>query len=94
MGIDFKSDVPKEQEDEAVVKHNTRVGVLLFAIYVIIYASFMGLSAFKPQVMGVPFLLGLNLSVVYGFFLIIAALVLALIYMVLCRKTAQGGKNS
>jgi uncharacterized membrane protein (DUF485 family) len=94
MGIDFKSNVPKEQEDEAIVKHNTRVGVLLFFIYVAIYAGFMGISAFKPQIMSVPFFMGLNLSVAYGFFLIVAALILALIYMALCRKTAQGGQSS
>lgn len=92
MGIDFKSETPKEQEDESVVKYNTRLGVILFTIYVAIYGSFMGLSAFKPKIMSAPFLAGLNLSVVYGFFLIVVALVLALIYMKLCRKAAKGGK--
>ena len=88
-GLDFKAPVAKEQEDAAVVAHNTRMGVILFIAYVIFYGGFMALSAFKPEVMSQPFLGGANLAVVYGFSLIIAALVLALIYMKVCRKTAK-----
>ena len=47
----------------------------------------MALSAFQPELMSKPFAGGANLAVVYGFALIVAALVLALIYMRLCRKS-------
>ena len=77
----------KEQEDAAVVAHNTRIGVLLFLVYVLFYAGFMALSAFWPEVMSKPFLLGVNIAVVYGFALIVAALGLALLYMKICRKS-------
>jgi uncharacterized membrane protein (DUF485 family) len=87
-GLDFKAPVHKEQEDGAVVAHNTRMGVGLFIVYVLFYAGFMALSAFKPEVMSQPFLGGANLAVVYGFALIVVALVLALVYMKLCRKTS------
>jgi uncharacterized membrane protein (DUF485 family) len=86
-GIDFKAPVAKEQEDAAVVAHNTRMGVLLFVVYVLFYGSFMALSAFWPEVMSRPFLRGANLAVVYGFALIVAALVLAMVYMKVCRKS-------
>lgn len=69
---------------------NARIGLALFAIYVALYATFMGMSAFKPDTMGKPVLAGVNLAVVYGFGLIIAALVLALVYMILCRGHASG----
>lgn len=85
-GIDFKAPVAKEQEDAAVVAYNSRMGVLLFGVYVLFYGGFMALSAFAPAVMSRPFLFGVNLAVVYGFALIIAALVLALVYMKVCRK--------
>jgi uncharacterized membrane protein (DUF485 family) len=87
--LNFKDTGPKEQEDAAVVAHNTRMGVILFFVYVVFYAGFMALSAFAPDVMSQPFLGGANLAVVYGFTLILAALVLALIYMQVCRKTAK-----
>lgn len=88
-GLDFKAPVAREQEDAAVVAHNSRMGVILFIVYVIFYGGFMALSAFAPEAMSKPFLGGANLAVVYGFSLIVAALVLALIYMKICRKTAK-----
>jgi uncharacterized membrane protein (DUF485 family) len=86
-GQDFKTHIAKEQEDTGVVAHNTRLGVILFVVYVLFYGGFMVLSAFWPEVMSKPFLRGTNLAVVYGFALIVAALVLALVYMKACRKS-------
>lgn len=86
-GLDFKTPVVREREDAALVVHNTRMGVILFTVYVLFYGGFMVLSAFLPEVMSKPFLYGANLAVVYGFALIIAAFVLALIYMKVCRKS-------
>jgi uncharacterized membrane protein (DUF485 family) len=85
-GLDFKAPESREQEDVAVVAHNTRIGLILFAIYVAFYGGFMALSAFWPAAMGRPFLAGANLAVVYGFALIAAAMILALLYMRICRK--------
>jgi uncharacterized membrane protein (DUF485 family) len=45
----------------------------------------MWLSAFEPQIMSRAPFGGVNLAIIYGFGLIVAALVLALFYMVLCR---------
>ena len=86
-GLDFKAPVAKEQEDATVIAHNTRMGVILFIVYVLFYGGFMVLSAFWPEVMSKPFLRGANLAVVYGFALIVAALVLAMVYMMVCRKS-------
>lgn len=88
-GLDFKAPVAREQEDAAVVARNTRTGVMLFVVYVILYAGFMALSAFRPEIMSRPSLGGVNLAVVYGFALIVAALVLALIYMKACHVNAK-----
>jgi uncharacterized membrane protein (DUF485 family) len=87
--LDFKAPVVREQEDAAVVAHNTRRGVQLFIVYVLFYAGFMALSAFWPQVMARPSLGGVNLAISYGFALIVLALVLALTYMKLCRKSVR-----
>ncbi len=84
--MDFRSAVTKEKEDASVVSHNTRTGIVLFAVYTSIYCGFMLLSAFAPRLMSEPFLGGVNLAVVYGFALIAAALILALIYLKVCRK--------
>jgi uncharacterized membrane protein (DUF485 family) len=86
-GADFTAPVTREREDAGVVAHNARMGVILFVVYVLFYGGFMALSAFWPEVMSKPFLRGVNLAVVYGFALIVAALVLALVYMKVCRKS-------
>lgn len=84
-GLDFRAPVAREQEDEAVIAHNARMGLWLFVVYVGLYGGFMAMSAFWPEVMSRPSLGGANIAVVYGFTLIIAALALALLYMKLCR---------
>jgi uncharacterized membrane protein (DUF485 family) len=87
--MDLKTPAAKDQEEKAVVAHNTRIGVVLFIVYVVFYGGFMALSAFSPETMSEPFLGGVNVAVVYGFALIIVPLVLALIYTKLCRKTSK-----
>src|SRR5690349_15741509 len=66
-------------------RHNARVGLALFVVYLLLYGGFVGLATFAPWAMARPALAGVNLAVVYGFGLIVAALVLALVYMLLCR---------
>ena len=69
--------------------HNARVGLALFVAYLLLYGGFVGLATFAPGAMARPALAGVNLAVVYGFGLIVAALVLALVYMLLCRPEEQ-----
>ena len=90
-GHDFKAAASPEQENEAAVSYNTYLGIILFCIYTIFYGGFMLLSAFKPDLMGTPSLGGLNLSITFGFALIAFALVLALLYLAICKKTNIGG---
>jgi len=80
------SDRPHEDDDPQISARNSRYGLWLFAIYLILYCGFMGLSAFEPQLMSKTPFGGVNLAFLYGFGLIVAALVLAVIYMVLCRS--------
>jgi uncharacterized membrane protein (DUF485 family) len=87
--MDFKTPVVKEQEDGAVVAHNTRMGVILFSVYVLFYGGFVMMSAFRHEIMAQPFIAGVSLAILYGFALILAALVLAVIYMKVCRKTSK-----
>ncbi len=86
-GLDFKhSGQPAEQEDARTVAHNTRIGLWLFMVYVACYGGYMVLSAFRPEWMKREVLAGVNLAVVYGFGLIVAALALALVYLNRCHK--------
>ena len=57
-----------------------RLGVWMFIIYAIVYVGFVAINIIKPVLMETPILFGVNLASVYGFGLIILALILALIY--------------
>ncbi len=67
--------------------YKTRLGVWMFLLYALVYAGFMGLNIAAPKLMAkVTPILGMNLASVYGFGLIVFALVLAIIYNRLCSR--------
>ena len=65
---------------------NARIGLILFAIYLVFYSGFVMLNAFSPETMRVTPIEGVNLAVLYGFALIIAAFVMAMLYGFLCKS--------
>ena len=69
---------------------NARIGLVLFFIYLFLYGGFVLLNAFSPETMEITPIAGVNLAILYGFGLIIAALVLALVYGQLCKSTKGG----
>lgn len=81
----------------ATSNRNARVGMVLFVFYLLIYAAFVGINAFAPDVMSKVQLGGVNLAVSYGLGLIVLAFVLALVYAWICRKPvveASAGKDA
>lgn len=77
--------ITSEPEDLATSRRNARYGLVLFAVYCLLYAGFVGLNAFAPVTMTYN-LAGINLAVWYGLTLILAAMFLAAIYTILCRR--------
>ncbi len=67
---------------------NSKIGLILFTIYLIVYAGFVFLNAFAPEQMEATPIAGLNIAILYGFALIIGAIVLSGIYGFLCRESA------
>ena len=74
-----------EPVDEHEVSRRARHGLILFAIYFVLYGGFMVLNVFFPKLMETTPVAGVNLAILYGFGLIAAALILALVYAWLCR---------
>ena len=66
--------------------YKQHLGVVMFIIYGIIYAGFTCINVLNPKLMEVTVLFGVNLAIIYGFTLIILALILALIYNHMCTK--------
>lgn len=83
---------PSHEEHPHLVSRNARYGLVLFAIYVALYAGFIYLATFQPEVLAATAPGGANWAIAYGLGLIFAAFVLAGIYMVLCaRPSGDGG---
>ncbi|NQV02697.1 MAG: DUF485 domain-containing protein [Bacteroidia bacterium] len=76
--------VPVEK-DNAIAK-KSKLGVILFLIYTAIYSGFVVIGLTKPELMGVEVMGGQNLAIVYGFGLIILAIVMGFIYNYFCTR--------
>lgn len=64
---------------------NARIGLILFLVYLVLYGGFVFLSAFSADTMESRPIPGVNLAILYGFGLIIAAIILSLVYGVACK---------
>ena len=56
------------------------LGMTLFCVYLVLYTGFVLINATVPQLMEWTPLAGLNLAILYGFALIIVAIVLSVLY--------------
>ena len=65
------------------------LGLALFAAYTLLYLGFVFINAFSASTMEIVVFAGLNLAIVYGFGLIIAAIVMAFIYGFASRETGE-----
>ncbi|MCL4385906.1 MAG: DUF485 domain-containing protein [Actinobacteria bacterium] len=71
------------KEDAATSKLKSKIGIWMFLVYLVVYAVFIIINVVNPEIMGID--IGkLNLAIVFGFGLILLALIMALIYNALC----------
>jgi hypothetical protein len=66
--------------------YKMRLGIWMFFAYSLFYAGFVAINLINPLIMENIVFMGLNLATVYGFSLIIVALLEALVYDALCRR--------
>jgi uncharacterized membrane protein (DUF485 family) len=62
-----------------------KLGLWMFLIYTIVYAGFIVIAAFAPEVMGLD-IGSINLAIFYGLFLIVFAIILAFVYNFICAR--------
>jgi uncharacterized membrane protein (DUF485 family) len=77
---------PATESPEA--RQNARLGLWMFALYTALYVGFMVLNAFYREKMAALYF-GVTLSVLYGFFLILSAFVMALLYLYLSKDAHE-----
>jgi uncharacterized membrane protein (DUF485 family) len=81
--------MPVEHSAPTTEKENSRLGLLLFAVYFAIYAAYVIINAFWPEWMDQVLWSGLNLAILYGMGLILGAFLLALAYARLCKSPTR-----
>ncbi len=79
---------PTDWSKDRASSFKTRVGIWMFLLYAVLYVSFVLINTFEPQLMGDD-LGGVNLAIVYGFGLILFALMLAFVYNAICSAAEE-----
>jgi len=89
----FDHGAPDHADDAARLAptRHSRPGLILFAVYLLCYATFVLMNAFAPETMARTPWAGINVAVLSGLALIVLAFVLALVYDWICRFTARRG---
>lgn len=67
-------------------KKKTKLGIWLFILYTIVYGIFVAIGVVNYEALGKPVVGNQNLAVVYGFGLIVLAIIMGLIYNWLCTN--------
>lgn len=68
------------------IKKKARLGVIMFFIYLTVYAGFVVIGTMWPRSLGLEFLFGQNLAILYGMGLIILAAIMGLVYNHYCTR--------
>lgn len=72
-------------KDNAAEK-KAKLGIWLFLLYSLVYAIFVAIAVFSYESMSEIVFMGQNLAVVFGFGLIVFAIVLGIIYNWICTR--------
>ena len=76
---------PPEREKEKSEDFKQKLGLIMFAAYTIFYLIFVSLCVISPKLVATE-IGGLNIAIVYGFALIVIAVIQALVYNMLCAR--------
>jgi len=71
--------------DKAAEK-KAKLGVKMFIAYTLVYSGFVVIGLTRPELMGLQLIKGQNLAIIYGFGLIVLAIVMGFIYNYFCTK--------
>jgi uncharacterized membrane protein (DUF485 family) len=76
---------PAEWEREKSESFKSKLGLIMFAAYTILYLVFVFLCVLSPKLVATK-VGSLNLAITYGFALILIAIIQALVYNFICAR--------
>ena len=71
---------------DKAAERKAKLGVKMFIAYTLVYSGFVLIGLTKPELMGLQLIGGQNIAIVYGFGLIVLAIVMGFIYNYFCTK--------
>ena len=71
---------------DKAAKKKARLGIRMFIVYTLVYAGFVFIGITWPEIMGLQVISDQNLAIVYGFGLIILAIIMGFIYNYFCTR--------
>jgi uncharacterized membrane protein (DUF485 family) len=83
---------PEYKEDKCE-GFKTKLGLIMIAIYTVVYFTFIIIAVANPQLMAKD-VGGLNLAIAYGFGIIILAIIQALIYNFACSRSEKNNGDT
>lgn len=75
-----------ESGNDQSIPLKTRLGVIMFFVYMVIYAGFVFIGMMFPKALGAEVIGGQNLAVIYGIGLIVLAVFMGMIYNFFCTR--------
>ncbi len=64
----------------------SKLGIKMFFVYLVVYVGFVTIATVNPALLEITMFAGLNLAIVYGFTLIVLAIIMGLTYNQLATK--------
>lgn len=77
-----------EWKKDNASESKAKLGVIMVIIYTVIYAGFVFINVMMPKLMKID-IGSLNLAIVYGFGLIVLAIIQAVIYNHICTRLEE-----
>jgi uncharacterized membrane protein (DUF485 family) len=84
---------PTEWQEDKSEGFKTKLGLIMVAFFTIVYFAFIILAVTNPQAMAND-VGSLNVAVVYGFGIIILAIIQAVIYNIICSNHEKRNGNT
>ncbi len=67
-------------------KKKSRLGIILFLVYAAVYTGYAYIGVAHTELLSVKAIGNVNLSIVYGFGIILLAIVMGFVYSLICTK--------
>jgi uncharacterized membrane protein (DUF485 family) len=77
-----------EWKEDRTADKKAKMGIIMVSIYILVYAVFVTINVVNPKLMKID-IGSLNLAIVYGFGLIILALIQAFVYNHYCTRLEE-----